>query len=61
MEKLIILSFHAFDAWHSSCWLSETLHAVSKDHFFHIDKTEPDSNRIKHYEAGFIKKGENAS
>lgn len=22
---------------------------------------EPDSNRIKHYEAGFIKKGESAS
>ena len=39
VEKMIILSFHAFDAWHSSCWLSETLHAVSKDHIFHIDKT----------------------
>ena len=37
--KTDYFSFHAFDAWHSSCWLSETLHAVSKDHFFHIDKT----------------------
>ena len=33
MEKLIILLFCAFVTWHSSCWLSETFHAVSKDYF----------------------------
>lgn len=55
MEKLIILLFGAFITWHSSRWLSETLHAVIKDIFpcSKVSVTEQESNHIKHHKAGF--------